>query len=239
MFIAALDLLQNNPQAFLVFVSALLFTLLIGLSFHEFSHALVADRLGDSTARRLGRLSLNPKAHLDPIGSLMLVFAGFGWAKPVPVNPYYLRGDPRRGMLLVALAGPAANIALASLAAVPIKLGVVPWRSLTFMPLTLRFWGPEDYLGLFLSVLVTLNVVLGVFNLVPLAPLDGFRVALGVLPREIAAAFAKLEPYGIAILFFIAFGLPFFLQVNPLFELIGPIINMIIAALTGVRGGAI
>lgn len=232
--ISALRLLQVSPEAFFVFLAALITTMLVGLSFHEFSHALVADRLGDTTARRLGRLSLNPMVHLDPIGTLMLVFAGFGWARPVPVNPYYLRGNPRTGMLLVALAGPLANLVIASLAALPIKLGLVPWHALT---LTVRFWGPEDYAGFFLSTLVTLNVVLGVFNLVPLAPLDGFRVALGILPREMAASFAKLEPYGMAILFFLLFFLPFLLQVNPVFALISPIIEAIIGVLTGTRGG--
>jgi Zn-dependent protease len=195
----------------------------------------VAFRLGDETARRRGRLTMNPAAHLDVTGTLMLVFAGFGWAKPVPVNPYLLRGNPRTGMLLVALAGPLANLALAGLAALPFKLGLLSWHS-AFQPLAIRFWDGSDYAAFFLSTLVTLNVVLGIFNLVPLPPLDGFRIALGVLPSQLAASFAKIEPYGMAILFFIAFGLPFLLQMNPLFAIIGPVIDAVIALLTGQRG---
>jgi Zn-dependent protease len=237
MLLGALDLLRNNPQAFAVLISAFLLTMLVGLSFHEFCHALIADKLGDPTPRRFGRLSLNPVAHLDPIGSLFLLFAGFGWAKPVPVNAYYLRGNPRTGMLLVALAGPLSNLVIASLAAIPFKLGLVSWHS-PFQVIGVRSWMADDYLGFFLGTLITLNVMLGVFNLVPIAPLDGFRVALGLLPAPIAAGLARLEPYGMAILFFVAFGLPFFLGINPLFAIIGPVIDAIIVALTGVPRGA-
>jgi Zn-dependent protease len=232
----AFQLLQISPVAFAVYLGALVVTLIVGLSFHEFCHALVADRLGDDTARRRGRLTMNPLAHLDPTGTLMLVFAGFGWAKPVPVNPYYLRGNPQTGMLLVALAGPLSNLAIAGLAAIPFKLGLLEWQ-MGLLPRTLAAWQPVEYLAFFLGWLVTLNVLLGVFNLVPLAPLDGFRIMLGLLPRDLAASFAKIEPYGMVILFFISFGLPFLLGINPLFEIIGPVINAIIIALTGQSRG--
>jgi Zn-dependent protease len=233
----AFRLLEISPVAFFVYLSALVATLLVGLSFHEFCHALVAHRLGDDTARRQGRLTMNPIAHLDVTGTLMMVFAGFGWAKPVPVNPYYLRGNPQTGMLLVALAGPLSNLAIAGIAALPFKLGLLPWQP-GLLPLTLRSWQFDDYAAFFLFWLVTLNVVLGVFNLLPLAPLDGFRIALGLLPRDLAMSFAKIEPYGMVILFFVAFALPLLLGVNPLFEIIGPVINAIISLLTGQSRGA-
>src|SRR5438034_851683 len=97
--------------------------MLVGLSFHEFSHALVADRLGDHTARRFGRLTLNPRAHLDPVGSLMILFVGFGWARPTPVNPYNTP-HPRLSMVLIALGGPLSNLVVAALAGIPIRLGI-------------------------------------------------------------------------------------------------------------------
>ena len=105
-------------------------TLLIAFTIHELSHAVTADRLGDDTARRLGRISLNPLVHLDPIGSLLLIFAGFGWAKPVPVNPYNLRNGPQMGMAVVAAAGPISNFLMALIGAIPFRLGLLPFRAI-------------------------------------------------------------------------------------------------------------
>lgn len=202
MLLRNFDLLFEDPLLFLQLFAVLLLTagvaLLIGITVHEFSHAFVAYRLGDTTAQRLGRLSLNPLRHLDPLGTAMLFLVGFGWGKPVPVNDWAFGSRARQGMSMVALAGPLANIVAASLFALPFKLGLLPWR---FPSLDLSFRsGPEGFLATLLGFFVFYNLVLAVFNLIPLAPLDGFKVALGFLPRALARPFSRLEPYGPAIL---------------------------------------
>lgn len=165
------------------YLLALAVIFLFALPFHELAHAWVAERLGDPTPRRAGRVTLNPMAHLDPIGALMLVLAGFGWARPVPVNPLYLRYGPRVGMALVGGAGPAANLLLAG-------LGILVYRA-----------APEPLLATplafaFLRAWIFINVGLAVFNMLPLPPLDGFRVLQGLLPPDMAYAYARLEAYG-------------------------------------------
>lgn len=147
-----------------------LLALVLGITVHEFSHALLADLLGDPTARYQGRLTFNPVAHFDPLGGLMILVSsisgfGFGWGKPVPVNPQSLRFGPRVGMALTSFAGPFANIVLATLFAVPLRIA----HSL-----------PSTVAGL-LFMIVSTNVALAMFNLLPLYPLDGFAVLRGVL----------------------------------------------------------
>lgn len=156
--------------------------LLSAIVFHEFAHAAVADRLGDPTPRRLGRLTLNPVAHIDPVGLLMLLVFHFGWARPVPVNPYYF-ADRRRGMLLVALAGPVTNVLLA-------------FAALVLAPLS----SPVGWAGDILHWVFFYNVVLAVFNLLPVPPLDGSRILAGILPPYQAARLEQLEGYGFLIL---------------------------------------
>ncbi len=190
----------NYPAIFI----ARLVTLMVALSIHEFAHAFSAYQLGDSTAERAGRLTLNPLAHLDPIGSLLMIFAGFGWAKPVPVNPYNLRGNKLRGMAVTAAAGPLSNILQAFVFALPIRFGLVEfdWNAFGFGDQQ-SFWPSA---GLLLSMLVWTNLLLAVFNMIPLGPLDGFKVLMGVLPSEWVARLEPFAPYSNILLILLMFG---------------------------------
>jgi len=209
--------LAGNPEALLAVFAAICVALVTGIAFHEFSHAWMAYQLGDGTAASMGRLSLNPLRHLDPLGTLLLFLVGFGWGKPTPVNPYRLRTGPRRGNALVAAAGPLSNFLFAVLAALPLRWGLVG------LPASLDRIGEatgSEVLGLFLFYIVLFNVILGVFNLIPIHPLDGFKVAVGVLPRQAALELERLAPWGPGILMtLIAVGwlTPF----NPLGRIIG------------------
>jgi len=173
--------LNRSTEEILAFAIALIpaFTL------HEFAHAWMAWRLGDSTAKELGRLTLNPLKHLDVMGTLLVFVVGFGWAKPVPVNPYNLRGG-RKGMALVAVVGPLSNLALATAVA-------LLWRASGFVG--------GDLVAKVLLVFIYLNLALLFFNLIPFPPLDGFRVLLGVLPESLAQQWARLGQVGPMLLF--------------------------------------
>ena len=230
------DLLQVSLSLFLVFFGSVVGALLVGITFHEFSHCLASSLLGDPTARNLGRLTLNPKAHLDPMGTLLLFVVGFGWGKPAPVNPYRLRTGPKSGMALTAAAGPLSNLVIAGLAGFPIHAGLVPWHSPFLVPTRLSLWDGSDYLGLFLSSTVIFNCVLALFNLIPIAPLDGFRIAVGILPRDLSEAVAGLEQYGIAILMLL-FLLPMMTNGEVgIFSIISPAIDRLAGLFTGVSG---
>lgn len=228
------ELLQESFLLFATFFGAVVVALLAGIAFHEFSHAFTADRLGDPTARALGRVSLNPMRHLDPTGTVMMMIAGFGWGKPVPVNPRLLRNGPQTGRAMVAAAGPLANILLAALASLPMHLGLVDWRSPFLVPRSISNWELGDYAGLFLGAVIIFNVVLAVFNLLPLAPLDGFAVAVGLLPRDLSQTVASLERYGPMILLLLLV-MPFVTQgqVSLLHEVMSPIINALLDLIVG------
>lgn len=228
------DLLAQSFTLFAVFFGAVITALVAGITFHECSHALVAERLGDRTARGMGRISLNPFRHLDPAGTFFLFIAGFGWGKPVPVNPFRLRLGPKAGRALVAGAGPASNLLLALIASIPVQLDIVPWRSPFLIPFRLTGWGLEDYIGLYLASVVIFNVILAIFNLLPIAPLDGFSVAVGLLPDDLAQTFARLEAYGPGILMLVLV-LPFLTggSINLLAEVISPVINAVTQFLSG------
>ncbi len=201
-----LGLLRADPAAFFLLVVIVGFSLLIAITAHEFSHALMAYRLGDPTAKRLGRLSLNPVKHLDPLGTLMLFLVGFGWGKPVPINPNYFRMNPRRGMALSAFGGPLANFTLVALLGILVRVGVVAWHS----PWSWAYppfysWNPGWVAADIIGYVILLNLILGVFNLIPIPPLDGFNIAVGILPRQQAAAMLRMEPYGPMILLVVVF----------------------------------
>jgi Zn-dependent protease len=177
--------LLREPESFVAFLVAVI----VGLTFHEFSHAAVATLQGDQTARSQGRLTLNPVVHLDPLGSIALLIAGFGWARPTPVTPARLRYR-RLGMVLVALAGPAANLLLALVSA--IALGI--------LDPTVGATGNVNFSVKLLSGLVLWNVLLGVFNLLPIPPLDGSTLLTVLLPPSRQNIVRFLEQYGIFLL---------------------------------------
>jgi Zn-dependent protease len=206
-----------------VFGVAFIVALLVGLVFHEFCHAIVATWLGDDTPRLTGRLTFNPLAHLDPFGTFLMLLAGFGWAKPVQVNAYRLRNGPTTGMAVVAAAGPISNFVMAGFFSLPLLLGWVDndfpalRGNLDFDRFTL-----SNFVALVLFYVVTINVTLGVFNLIPLAPLDGSRVAVALLPGRAADFFRQMEPYGMGILFLI-FIISTMTPVNILGAILNPI----------------
>ncbi len=205
-------------------VSIMAIPILLAVTFHELAHGYVADRLGDPTARLAGRLTLNPLKHLDPIGTLVfLITRMIGWAKPVPVNPWNFR-NPVKDMALVAAAGPMTNILIAIVSAVLYRLMVPMIGS------GVGEAGDRILIPVFLMVKmsVAINVGLAIFNAIPIPPLDGGRILVGILPREQAEAIGKLEPYGFIILLILIFtGVTDFLII--------PVIRLIIGLLIGGR----
>ncbi len=169
--------------------------LMIGFAFHEFAHAWVADRLGDPTPRSQGRLTLNPIAHLDLFGTLMALLYRFGWAKPVMTNPQYYRGNKRRGHMMVALAGPIMNLFMAFV--------VMFLWFLTMHWMSGSEW--SSIISLVFQATVFMNLGLGIFNLLPIPPLDGFAVLEGLLPERYAPQLHLLQQYGMIILMLLLF----------------------------------
>lgn len=185
--------LQFNPQSFI----AGLVAFVIAVTIHEFMHAFTAYQLGDPTAARLGRVTLNPVAHFDPLGFIMLIFLllgglGLAWGRPVPVNPANFR-DPKRGMLLTAAAGPLSNIVQATIFALPVR----------FAPAIVATWPPMA-LAL-LQQLIFINILLAAFNLIPIPPLDGSRILTGLLPDFWYPILAPLEQKGVLVLLVLLF----------------------------------
>lgn len=200
-----ISLLFSDPLAFFLIVPVLL----LSITVHEFAHCWVTDRLGDPTPRAKGRLTLNPLAHLDPLGTLALLFTRFGWGKPAPFDPYNLK-EPIRDTALIAAAGPLSNILIAVVASVLLKVGLLGG-------------------GLFAAVavqVILLNLFLAVFNLVPAGPLDGAKIILALLPRQTAMEFEDfMERYGTFVLILLIF--PWSGGASPVSQLITPIVSLL------------
>ena len=202
-----LSYLFTNPLSFFIWIASLL----IAISIHEASHAWTANRLGDPTARFAGRITLNPLAHLSSLGTFMLLFTGYGWGKPVPFDPYNLR-NPHRDSALISLSGPASNLILA------VTFSFL-WRLISyFFPLS------HAILALIFLPFIQVNTALGIFNLIPLHPLDGGKILVGLLPQEKAYNIEEfLNRY--SLIMFILLLLPLFQGYSFLDLIISPLIN--------------
>ena len=206
---------------------ARLIVLVITFTIHEFAHAWTATQFGDETPRQNGRLTLNPLSHLDPMGSLLLLLVGFGWAKPVPINPYVLNRRTPAAVMWVSLAGPFSNLLMAILAAVPFRMGLV---SITAGLTTTRAILPN--LSQIMVQFILINLLLCLFNLIPLAPLDGEKIIDYFLPPRLAKVFEDIRPYGPIILIVVVLVGPMFG-----FDIIGMIIMPPLRALFGLLVG--
>jgi Zn-dependent protease len=198
--------------------------LIVAFSVHEFAHAFVADRFGDDTPRANGRLTLNPLAHLDPIGSLLLLVAGFGWAKHVPINPYALGRRSSMAVMWVSLAGPMSNFLMAIIGAIPLRMGLVPFTGISQTGL------PSLFELLYYFIIINLTLML--FNLIPIAPLDGEKIAVAVLPEKWGQAVSRFASYGPIVLLLVAFVLPY-VGINVLGWIINPVMTNLLTLLIG------
>ncbi len=200
--------------------------ILIALTFHEFAHAYVAYRFGDPTAKNMGRLTLNPLAHLDPMGTIMIFLIHFGWAKPVPVDTRYL-GNPTRDMMWIAAAGPLMNLSLALITGILIRI---------FLATDLLYSNPSGGMGTLFQMLrysLYINLALAFFNLLPIPPLDGSKILAGVLPRSYAPTLYMIESKGPMVLFgIIMFG--WVTGFHVLGVVIGPFINVFSSLFAGI-----
>jgi Zn-dependent protease len=223
--LTAFKLVRTSVNITLYDLSVWVLPLVIAITFHEAAHGFVAHRLGDDTAYNLGRVSFNPIRHIDPFGTLIvpaMLFIShspflFGYAKPVPVNFRALR-NPRIGMVLVALAGPVTNIALALVAAAALHV-------VDLLPADAALWTEDNLVNA-----LKINVILAVFNMLPIPPLDGGRVAVGLLPRALALPLSRLEPFGMLILIGLLILLPL---AGSQFGLNLDVISAILRTLTG------
>ena len=216
--------LGSGLGAFLNALIAFLIIVLVCLPIHEFGHAWAAVKLGDSLPLYQGRYTLNPLRHLDTVGTLLLALVGFGWAKPVQFNPYALRKAPnmRAGSFVVAAAGPLMNVLLAALAAVPFRLGLVPVRDIF----------SSQPLAVILYTLLSINLVLAVFNLIPVPPLDGSRILAMLLPAQYDNVMATLAQYGPFILLFMI--LPVFGGQSVVGLVVTPVVTTLTKLLLGI-----
>ena len=191
MILQYLSEFQQDPIATTLFIGIIIIAIVVAVTIHEFSHAIVADQLGDLTARKLGRLTLKPSAHLDPMGSIIFLVAGFGWGKPVPIVQNNIKKlNPQIGLALISLVGPGSNFIFSLLLAILIRFELIPNSVLNI-----------DLVASFIFILINVNILLCVFNLLPLPPLDGFKVILGILPSRFSNSLSQMERYGAIPLF--------------------------------------
>lgn len=217
------NLFNIDPQT----IIALVIILFVAFPVHELAHAYTANAFGDPTPRNSGRLTLNPLAHLDVMGTLLLVVTrSFGWAKPVPINPYALQRRSPAAVMWVSLAGPLSNLAMASLAAIPWRLGLV---SSVAAPNSAEYWGAA-----ILYQFIIINLALMLFNLIPIAPLDGEKVLDYFLPPSWARSYEQVNQYGPIILLAVLFILPF-VGIDVLGTIMGPALRSMLSLLLGVR----
>ncbi|UZW67012.1 site-2 protease family protein [Priestia flexa] len=215
---------MNQFLAFpLEYIPYVAITLIIAFTLHEFAHAFVAYKFGDETAKKQGRLTLSPLSHLDPLGTILLLVVGFGWAKPVPVNRFFFK-NPRLAGVLVSIAGTLSNLFLAF-------LGVLGWF------LILQFAGYIDPLYKFFNMFITINIVLFLFNLLPFPPLDGYRIVEDLVPNTVRAKMTQYESWGILLFLVLIItpldryiiapiydiGIPFFVELFQ--QLLGPLLT--------------
>jgi len=205
--------------------------LLTAFSFHEFAHAWTADYFGDDTPRYNGRLTLNPLAHLDPMGSLLLVVAGFGWAKPVPVNPYVLKQRSPSALMWVSLAGPGSNLLLAILASLFFRFNFISLEQAFHDSYASGSHLIPTLPQIFLEFII-INLVLMLFNLIPLSPLDGEKIADYFLPPTWSNKLAQIRPYGPMILMML-FILGPYIGIDILGWIIGPALQFLFSILVG------
>lgn len=210
-------------EQFFLKLSIMLVPALMAITCHEVSHGFVADKFGDNTARYMGRLTLNPLKHLDIFGTLMIFIVGIGWAKPVPVNFNNLR-HPKRDMIWVAAAGPVTNFILATVSAMALRGIAAVSVNGAAVPLFQVFVEP---IALMLAFSVYINLLLAIFNLIPVPPLDGGRVAVGLLPYRQSVAYSRIEPFGMIIIIVLVFFTDIFSYV------ISPILSMGVHFLAG------
>lgn len=211
----------GNPAVFL----GLLIALVVGISVHEYSHAWMANRLGDPTARNQGRLTLNPLAHLDLLGAVMIFLIGFGWGKPVPYNPANLRNGPISGGAMVAAAGPAANLVTAAVIAFALR-NLLPTTGLTAD-------STSATIATILAYVVLINISLAVFNIIPIPPLDGYRVLLRFLPPHLVPSITRFELQGPFLLLIIVLLDSWFLRIGIFQAILGPPVNFLFGLLLG------
>ena len=204
-----ISLLFSDPISFVLVAVGLV----ISVTIHEFAHAFVADKLGDPTPRYQGRVTLDPRAHLDPLGTLAILLIGFGWGKAVQFDPYNLK-DPKRDTALIAIAGPASNIILATV--LSLIIGVLNLQGIAIAVLL---------------PIIFINVMLAIFNLVPVYPLDGSKIAQAILPKEVALEYELfMTRYGNFVL--LALILPLFGSRSAISQLISPVIEFVITLLS-------
>ena len=226
MILQYLSEFQQDPIATTLFIGIIIIAIVVAVTIHEFSHAIVADQLGDFTARKLGRVTLKPSAHLDPMGSIIFLVAGFGWGKPVPVVQNNIKKlNPQIGLALISLVGPGSNFIFSLLLAILIRFELIPNSVLNI-----------DLVASFIFILINVNILLCVFNLLPLPPLDGFKVILGILPSRFSNSLSQMERYGAIPLFGILILDMTFSSINIFGTLIGTPVGFTLELMLDITG---